>query len=249
MDSCFLSELPQLLLPTFVDCLGRPLLQESQRNRFVNRWPSATRQKQRKQHNTNGGCQRAGIRTLCVKTTNSRCDHPQNFAAAGSALLRVERDESSPIELECSTLSRACSGCKSSRPASLRCAWRARAFQRRRSGRYDSRVDALSIIPDAQLEQTSAIPDIRFDIASLCVAESISYRLTSNRVDFVPQRFRSNSRLKAYSDVTTRPVIAGGPLRQGARAELDGSAAERAPSTENAARYTIHGLLPPKPMA
>jgi len=39
------------------------------------------------------------------------------------------------------------------------------------SFRYDSRVDALSIVPDAQREQTSAIPDIRFDIASRCVAE------------------------------------------------------------------------------
>src|ERR1019366_4976595 len=117
------------------------------------------------------------------------------------------------------------------------------------SFRDDSRVDALSIIPDVQLEQTSAIPDIRFDIASLCVAEGISYRFTSNRVDIVPQRFCSNSRLKAYSDVTTRSVIAGEPLRQGARAELDGSGAERAPSTEDAARCTIHGRCPPKPTA
>jgi hypothetical protein len=54
------------------------------------------------------------------------------------------------------------------------------------SFRYDSGIDALSVIPDAQLEQTIAIPDIRFNIVRLCVAESISYRLTSDRVDFVP---------------------------------------------------------------
>ena len=52
---------------------------------------------------------------------------------------------------------------------------------------HNSRVDALSIVPDAQPKQPFAIPYVRFDIARLCMAESISYRLTSNSVDFVPQ--------------------------------------------------------------
>jgi hypothetical protein len=38
---------------------------------------------------------------------------------------------------------------------------------------YDARIDALSIIPDAQLEQTCAIPDFGFDMVSICVAESV----------------------------------------------------------------------------
>src|ERR1700676_933433 len=55
------------------------------------------------------------------------------------------------------------------------------------SFRYDSRIDALSIIPDAQPKQTSAVGNVSFYIARLCVAESISYRLTSNSVNVVPQ--------------------------------------------------------------
>jgi len=51
----------------------------------------------------------------------------------------------------------------------------------------DCRIDALSIVPDAQLEQTCVIRDLRFDIVRLCVAESISHGLTRNRVDLVPQ--------------------------------------------------------------
>jgi hypothetical protein len=55
------------------------------------------------------------------------------------------------------------------------------------SFRHNSRIDALSIIPNAQLERASAIPDIRFDIARLCVAERISYGLAGNRIDLVAQ--------------------------------------------------------------
>src|SRR5579871_3974648 len=53
--------------------------------------------------------------------------------------------------------------------------------------RYDFRIDALSIIPDVQLEQASAISDIHFDIARLRVVKSIPHRLTGNREDLVPQ--------------------------------------------------------------
>jgi hypothetical protein len=49
------------------------------------------------------------------------------------------------------------------------------------------RIDPLSIVPDPQLERSSVIRDLRFDIARLCVAESVSYRLASNGVDLVAQ--------------------------------------------------------------
>ena len=41
-DACFPSELLQLLLARVAECLVRPLLEESQRNRFMNRRPNAT---------------------------------------------------------------------------------------------------------------------------------------------------------------------------------------------------------------
>ena len=64
---------------------------------------------------------------------------------------------------------------------------------------YDSRIDAVPIISDAQLERISVIRDVRFDIARLCVAESISYRLTSYRIDLVPQdRMQVPSRALHY---------------------------------------------------
>src|SRR6266849_9885716 len=52
-DSCFPSELLQLLLARLAERLVRPLLQKSQCNRFMNRWPRTTLQKQREQHNAN----------------------------------------------------------------------------------------------------------------------------------------------------------------------------------------------------
>jgi hypothetical protein len=68
---------------------------------------------------------------------------------------------------------------------SHRYVWRARAFRAQHMAGtafcYDSRIDALSIIPDPQLKRTSAIRDIYFYIARLCVAESILCVLTSNR--------------------------------------------------------------------
>src|SRR6267142_1978536 len=47
------SELLQLLLARLAERLVRPLLQKGQCDRFMNRWPRTTLQKQREQHNAN----------------------------------------------------------------------------------------------------------------------------------------------------------------------------------------------------
>jgi hypothetical protein len=94
LDSCFPSEFLQLQPALLVKRRGRPLLiQKCQRNRFVNGWPSTSFKKHRKQHNANGACYLAVIRPLGANTTNSPCDHPLNFDVAGTASIRVERDD------------------------------------------------------------------------------------------------------------------------------------------------------------
>ena len=73
------------------------------------------------------------------------------------------------------------------------------------------RVDALSIIPDAQPKKAFAIGDLGFDFACLCVAERISQRFARNAVDVVakdwmqvPRRalYRNAKRRRAASAIT-----------------------------------------------
>ena len=49
------------------------------------------------------------------------------------------------------------------------------------------RVDALSIIPDAQPKKAFAIRDVGFDLACLCVAERIHQRFARDAVDIVAE--------------------------------------------------------------
>jgi hypothetical protein len=60
--------------------------------------------------------------------------------------------------------------------------------------RYYFRIDALSVIPDPQLKQTSAIPDVDFGIVRLCVAERISQCLARNAVNVVAEDWMKGPR-------------------------------------------------------
>src|ERR1700680_1888031 len=60
------------------------------------------------------------------------------------------------------------------------------------------RINALSVIPDAQPKKPIAVSDIRFDLACVCMAERISQRLARNAVNVVAKDRMQFSRPPLY---------------------------------------------------
>src|ERR1700730_8583977 len=66
------------------------------------------------------------------------------------------------------------------------------------------RVNALSVIPDAQMKKTIAVRDIRFDFICLCMPERISQRLARYAVNVVAKDRMQFSRSALYRNAERR---------------------------------------------